>query len=197
MRQLDDQLGTVIARRRLAGENLDPGREALRRAVAHRVIERHGLKNVQQLPLIFVDALDLHIEHRARVDLQFECGADIGRQRFLIGALDRHEALLKSRIIRQRAQPFQRLGVIQHPLAHRLPQQLGQAGIGLMQPAAEGDAIGLVHDPPGEEHVEIVKHRLLQQVRMQGGDAIHLMAADKGEMAHPHPARMALADQRD
>ena len=64
--ELDDQLGIAIARRRLAGENFHPRHPVLLRLVLHRLVQRDGLEDVEQLTLVFVDALDLHVKQRIR-----------------------------------------------------------------------------------------------------------------------------------
>ena len=62
--ELDDQLGVPVARRRLAGEDLDPRHPVPLRMRADRVIERDRLEDVEELALVFVDALDLDVEQR-------------------------------------------------------------------------------------------------------------------------------------
>ena len=64
--ELDDELGLSVARGRLAGEDLDPGREVDGRIGADGVVARDRLEHVEQLALVFVDPLDLHVEHRVR-----------------------------------------------------------------------------------------------------------------------------------
>ena len=93
--QLDDQLGVAIARRRLAGEDFDPRHPVALRLVLDRVIERDGFQDVEQLPLVFVDALDLDVEQRAGIDLDVEAFADQPRQRDLVVVLDAAELLLE------------------------------------------------------------------------------------------------------
>ena len=66
--ELDDQLRLRVARRRLAGENLDPRHPGLVRLGLDGDVECDRLQEIEQLPLVFVDALDLHVEHRIRVD---------------------------------------------------------------------------------------------------------------------------------
>ncbi len=78
--QLDDQLGVAIARRRLAGEDFHARHPVALRLVLDRVIQRDGFKDVEQLPLVFVDALDLDVEQRRRIDLDVEAFADQPRQ---------------------------------------------------------------------------------------------------------------------
>jgi hypothetical protein len=66
--QFDDQLGVVIARRGLAAEDLHPRHPVALGMAADLVIERHRLDQVEQLALVFVDALDLHIEQRVGIE---------------------------------------------------------------------------------------------------------------------------------
>ena len=72
--ELDDQLGRMIARRRLAGEYFHPRHEVAHGLGADFVIEGDGLQNIQQLPLVFVDALDLHVEQGVGIDLDQSAG---------------------------------------------------------------------------------------------------------------------------
>src|SRR5205814_5604961 len=60
-------------------------------------------------------------------------------------------------------------------------QQRGQFRIGEHQPAAEGDAVGLVGDAAGIKMVEVVEDRVPHQVGMHRRDAVDAVRADKGE----------------
>jgi hypothetical protein len=51
--------------------------------------------------------------------------------------------------------------VVEHGLAADLAHEAGQLRVGEHQPAAEGDAVGLVGDATGIEMIEIVEHGLL------------------------------------
>ena len=66
--ELDDQLGVVIARRRLAAEELHARHPVALRMRADLVVERDRLDDVEQLALVFVDALDLDVEQRRGID---------------------------------------------------------------------------------------------------------------------------------
>ena len=87
-------------------------------------------------------------------------------------------------------------GIVEHGFAAGLAQQVGQLRIGQHQPAAEGDAVGLVGDAGGIEMVEIVEHGLLHQVGMHRRDAVDAVRADERQLSHPHPAAGLLVDQR-
>ena len=87
-------------------------------------------------------------------------------------------------------------GVVEHLRPDRFDDEIGEPRIGLIEPAAEGDAVRLVDDALGIQPVQIAKHRLAHQIGMQRGDAIHRMRSDKGEMAHADAAPGLLVDKR-
>ena len=189
-------LAVAIARRRLAGENLDPRHPVALRLVLHRLIQRDRLEDIEQLPLVFVDALDLDVEQRRRIDLDAEALADQPRQRQLVVVLDVAELLLEGIVAGAGLEPLEAREIVEHGFAADLAQQAGQPRVGQHQPAAECDAVGLVGDAAGIEMVEIVEHGLLHQVGMHRRDAVDAVRADEGQLPHPHPAAGFLVDQR-
>ena len=186
--QLDDQLRLRVARRRLAGEDLHARHPVPRRLVADREVERDRLQDVEQLALVFVDALDLHVEQRIGIEADAHAVADQPRRARpcwrawrprCAPAARRRCAMSASRAIRDR--------IVEHLARRRRREQhLRQCRIGLQQPAAEGDAVGLVDDAVGIERVQIAEHGLAHQLGMQRRDAVDPVRADEGEMAHAH-----------
>ena len=51
-----------------------------------RLVEGDGLEDVEELALVFVDALDLHVEQGGRIDADLEPLGDQPRQGFLVGS---------------------------------------------------------------------------------------------------------------
>ena len=144
--ELDDELRLPVAGRRLAGEDLHARHPVALGLRAHRVVQRDRLQDVQQLPLVLVDALDVDVEQRIRIEADAQALGDDARQRDLVRAPHRGEALAQRGVARERGQRLERVGVVQHLRADRLDDQARQPGIGLVQPAAERDAVGLVDD---------------------------------------------------
>ena len=64
--ELDDQLGAMIARRRLSGEDLHARGIVAARVELDLPIKRGGREDVEQLALVLVDTLDLNVEERVR-----------------------------------------------------------------------------------------------------------------------------------
>ena len=75
--------------------------------------------------------------------------------------------LLKPRILRQRFQPLERLKVRNPRRPHSLRKQLRQAGVGLQQPPALGDAVGFVVETFRPELEEIWYQGSLHQFGVQ------------------------------
>ena len=65
--ELDDDLGELIGGRRLAGKKESARRHLELRVLAQPIVEHHDAQRVEQLALVFVDALDLAIEDAVRV----------------------------------------------------------------------------------------------------------------------------------
>jgi hypothetical protein len=63
---------------------------------ADLVVERHGLDDVEQLALVFVDALDLDVEHRGGIDRTPMRLLDEIGEAVLVGALDAAKRSWKS-----------------------------------------------------------------------------------------------------
>jgi hypothetical protein len=64
------------------------------------------------------------------------------------------------------------------------------------QPAARRDAVGLVVEFAGIEGVEVGEEMLLEQLGVEGGDAVDRMAADDGEIGHADHLHAAFLDER-
>ena len=141
-----------------------------------------------------MNPLDLHIEHGVRIDHDIQLALDIARELLLVGQPHRRETLLKRFVARQAAQCRQPCRIIQHFRSNRLRQQLRQLGIRLMQPAAEGDAVGHIHNLSRPQRVQIPEHGLAHQPGMQAGNAIHPVRAQEGQMTHAHAPPMRLVN---
>jgi hypothetical protein len=65
--ELDDQFGEPIGWRGLSGEEERPRRHFEAGLIAQPIVQHNDAQGVQQLALVFVDALDLAVEHVGRV----------------------------------------------------------------------------------------------------------------------------------
>ena len=66
--EFDDQLGQAIGGRRLAGEEKRPRQHFETRVFPQPIVENDDAQRVQQLTLVFVNALDLAVEDGVRID---------------------------------------------------------------------------------------------------------------------------------
>ena len=195
--QLDDQLGAAIAGGRLAGEDLHPRHPVRGRPRAHVVVQRDRLQDIEQLALVLVDALDVHVEQRIGIQLDVHPLRHQLRQRLLVGAADAGKLFMDRRVIGSLREIRQCVRIIQHALADDFGEQPGKPRIGSEQPAAERDAVGLVDDAIGIELVQVVEHCLAHQLGVQRGHAVDLVRAEEGERTHAHAPAGTVVDQRD
>ena len=195
--QLDDELRIVVARRRLAGEELDARLPVELGMRADLVVERHRFNDIQKLALVFVNALDLDVEHRIRIELNAHAAGDEIGELHLVGALDGGELFPEGAVAGELIQRLQLLGIVEEGIADGFAHEVRQAGIALHQPAARRDAVRLVVDAVRVELVQVGKDRDLHQVGMKGGNAVDRMRADEGKIAHAHATIAILVDQGD
>jgi hypothetical protein len=107
------------------------------------------------------------------------------------------EGLAECRFLGERLQIEQRAsGLSSKSGAECIDQHRGQFGVGLKQPAAEGDAVGLVVDPLRVKLVQLGEHRAAHQLGMQPGHAVDAVRAEERQVAHAHTATIVFLDQR-
>ncbi len=101
--ELDDALGHHVARRRLARED-HRARHGERLGVRPQlVVTRHDVQQVEQLPLVLVDALDLHVEQRVHVEVDADATLHLGVEAPLVGQLDLAELAPELGVLRHAA----------------------------------------------------------------------------------------------
>ena len=83
--QLDDLLGHVIGRRCLAGKHHRARHPVGIRIGEDAVVTGDHMQHIEQLALVFMDALDLDIEQGRRIERQAEIGRDPVGQAHLVG----------------------------------------------------------------------------------------------------------------
>ncbi len=92
------------------------------------VVERDDVEQVQVLALVFVQALDLHVEERVGADRRRRSQFldDARRARTLLRALDGAEALLELRVVGEALQLAQLVAVPRPAVADGLGDERGQ-----------------------------------------------------------------------
>ena len=194
--ELDDELGEVVARRGLGGEDVGAREEAGLRVGLQLEVLVDDVHDVEELALVLVHALDLDVEERIDVDLDIQFALDEFGQADLVLALHGHDALLEPAVVGEGLQLFELAQVGDPAGADLIGDEAGQAGVRLQQPAAGGDAVGLVVELAGPQLVEVLEERGLEQLGMEGGDAVDGVGADDGEVGHADLAGGGFLDER-
>ena len=179
---MDGVLGQGVGRGRLGAEHHGhgPGRGV---PLLDLEILPDGVQGVHLLALVLVQPLDLDVQDAVGVDIRPPAPQPAG-QRPLVLLLHGQQPLQEGAVLLVLQQVFQQPGV---PLPLRpdgLGNQAGQGGIAAHQPPAEGDAVGLVVELFGIEHIEGVQLGVFQNLRVQLRHAVDLGAAVDIHMGH-------------
>src|SRR5690606_9365935 len=117
----------------------------------------HRLDDVEELALVFVDALDLDVEERVRVEPEPGPLADHRGEPLLVAALDPRELLPETAVIDVGLERAQTLGILHDAVADRLPDEIVETRIALHEPAPRRDAVRLVADALGMDPVQVAE----------------------------------------
>ena len=86
---------------------------------------------------------------------------------------------------------------LEHALTERGHQEFGERLVGVVEPAPEGNAVGLVDDFRVGGARQVLERSLAQQRGMQRRDAVDAMRAEIGELRHADQLAAVLVHQRD
>ena len=167
---MDDVLRDSVGRRRLAAK--DDGDGVLGSvAVLDIEVLPDDVEREHLLALVLVDALDLDVDD------------GVGRNGHAL--LERHELAhdglgldlgggqaLKNVLVAGELGEFAQIAGAAPVGADHIVEQAGERGVGPMDPAAEGDAVGLVGELLGIDLVERMKLGVFQDLGVEGGDAV-------------------------
>ena len=182
--EADRFLGFAVAGSGLAAKEEGPRRDLEFRVVLQEVVQVQDVQDVQGLALVQVDALDLDVEDRVRPHVRIVAVADVAGQDFLAVLFDPRQLFLEGRVVgkghevlelRRRPAPAVTDGIV---------DERRQLRIGFDEPAAMRNAVGLVREAVREARVELVQRRILEDLRMDFGDAVDAVAAEDGQMSH-------------
>ncbi len=155
------------------------------------------MQHVEQLALVLVNPLDLHVEQGIRADGDAREVRDVVGQAPLVGRLYRGEGALELWFAGQRLETLQVIQAHAPFGADASVDQARQIRIGQCQPAARRDAVGAIDQARGEQAIEVGEDGFAQQLRMQLRHTVDLVAGQHRQIGHAHASAVALVDQRD
>ena len=140
--EVDDALGHGVARGGLGAEQEGLGREVQAGIILQALVQVDDLQDVQQLALVLVQALYLHIEDGVGVQHHTLVLPGVGGKGQLVLMLDLLQTLKDRLVVGVGLQLFQLLRMGEIALAGQVTEQSVQTGIDLGHPAAVVDAVG-------------------------------------------------------
>jgi hypothetical protein len=130
------------------------------------------VERVEELALVLVEALDLHVEERIRIDGHAELALDELGERLLVAALHRGEARAEGGIVDVLLEALEALEIGDPLVADALGDERGEARVAGLEPAPRGDAVGLVVEALRPELVEVAEQVALDELGVELGDAV-------------------------
>ena len=107
-------------------------------------IKGQDVQEIEVLAFVFVEALDLHVEKSGGIDLDPAVPLDNAGQIDLVGLLDVHESDLEIEVLGEGFQGAKLVEIALPAMADFGGDELAEARIAGQEPAARGDAVGLV-----------------------------------------------------
>ncbi len=142
------------------------------------------MQNIQRLPLVTVNALDLAVENGMRVELLPHRPLDIGGEPLFVRQFHQRHFLGEDRIVRPLREP-QQIGGMRHPaLADRFADDAGQFRVRLHQPAPVGNAVGFVAELARRILIKSFQNRFFQDFRVDFRHAVDAVTADHRKIGH-------------
>ena len=141
------------------------------------------VQHVEQLPLVLVHTLYLHIEHELRRYMHaFLLPYNGGKLRLLLLLYGVEGGYVSIRRIPLELRYLGQVGY--KAAAYALGDELGKLTVAEAQPAALGNAVGLVLELIGSDRVPILKQIVPEYIAMYLGHAVHIGAGKHCKARH-------------
>lgn len=194
--RFDDTLCEVVAGSGFGGEDEDAWGDIEMGRLEKASIEGENVEEIEVLPFVFVEPLNLDIEEGGRVDGDVAVLLDQAGEADFVGMFDGHELLLKLGVIGKGFEVAELIEVPFPAVADRAGDQVTEEGIASEKPASRGDAIGFVIKLSWVEGVEIGEEITLDQLGVNGRYAIDGKATDDAKIGHANILDVAFFDDR-
>ena len=182
---VDDVLGDDVSRGGLGAEDGHQGNRGQVTGLDLKILVDQ-VQQVQLLPLVLMQPLGLNVEHGVGVHSDALLLLKPAAQLPLVFLLDFRQPLQYGGVVGEGQQLFQLGCILVEALADEVLDLAGQQGIALGEPAAEGDAVGLVVELFGVQLVEAVQFGILQNLGVQRGHAIGGVGEVDIHVGHVH-----------
>ena len=184
--QLDDALGHVVARGGLGAEDEGLGLQVEVGIFLQIKIQTDHVEGVEQLSLVLVQTLDLHVKDRVGIQLFARLSKDQVGKADLVLVLDGSQALEHGLVVGKLGKVREALGLVAVGRSDAILNEACQSGVGIAEPAAVCHAVGDVVKLLGIEAVELLEGGVLENAGVQLGYAVDVVRGDDRKVGHAH-----------
>ena len=195
--EVDDFLRRVVGACCFTGEDEDARHPFAMRVFQDLVVTADDVQHVQELPLVFVDALDLYVKEGFGVHFDAEFVFDVLSKATFVFEFDAADFRAEGGIFFERVEFCQLLKVAAPVFTDVAVKHLRKAGVGKRDPAARGNAVRDVGEAFRPEAGKVSKEGFDHEVGVDFGDTVHFMRADDGQPGHAHAAAAFFVNDGD
>ena len=145
-----------------------------------------NIKGVEMLTLIFVQAFDLNIENRGRIQLYAGFCPDLFGKVGFVGGLYLLYPLEDAAVVPEVSELFECVRIIYEITADKLIEQSCKTRVCLAEPASVRDTVGDIFEFIGHDCIEIVEYAVLENLAVESGNTVDTVAAGNAEVCHTH-----------
>ncbi len=118
-------------------------------------VESQDMEQVQMLAFVFVEAFDLDIEDGGRVHIYAAFVLDDFGQVHFVLVFDGHEGIAEPGVFGEGLEASELVNIANPTIADSGGDEVAEAWVGGLEPAARGDAVGFVVELAWVEFVEL------------------------------------------
>jgi len=193
VREADDLLSHPVTRSGLTADHDGARHNFL--AVLQLDVQVDGVEDVQELALVFVNTLDLHVKERIGIDVHVLRCLEVLGEAFLVLLLDGHEFLLESGVLGELFELLQIIQVLDPRITNFGRNEVGHGRVCLAHPATRRDAVRLVVELFRPQFVEVLEECGLQEVGVECCHTVHGERTHDGEVSHADHLAVAFFDE--
>ena len=146
------------------------------------------IKNIHLLTFVLMHTLDLNIKDRLRVHFNTLILSNVTLQLPLVVLLDFFQTVLEFLAVLEVQELLQLRSIVVIAMTNQLIQIVGQARVGVHEPATEGNTVGLVIEFFWVKVIEGLQLRRFQNVCVEGRNTVDGISVVNIHVSHVHTA---------
>ena len=183
--QFNDALGRAITGSRLGPEDIGTRQEGTAGLVVQLQLQLGNVHSTEKLAFIFVQALDLHVHNRIRIEEDVIVASGKGGKTLAVFGFDLQHAAANGFIAFKCGKAAKERRIRQPGVrSQKIADEVVQTGVDLAEPAAVIDAVGHIGKALAPEGGDITEEVIFDDIPVEAGHPVDLVAGGKAHVGH-------------